>query len=101
MRTWLTLAPLVGSLACASSGAVLDGVKEDKPGLFQQAAIKPDSARRIALNRVTGGSVDEAELEMEDGRLIYAFALKVTGQKGETEVIIDARTGEVVKIEKK
>jgi uncharacterized membrane protein YkoI len=89
--------------ACASQGTarVVNGVKisEDKEGLWAQATLAPEAAMRIALARVPGGTITEAELEEEDGRLIYSFEIKVAGKSGEEEVHIDAKTGEVVKVE--
>jgi uncharacterized membrane protein YkoI len=88
---------------CASHGTarVVNGVtiKEDKEGLWARATLTPDSAMKIALARVPGGTITEAELEEEDGRLIYSFEIKVAGKAGEDEVEVDARTGEVVKQE--
>ena len=46
-----------------------------------------------------GGTISDAELEEEDGRLIYSFEIKVAGKSGEEEVHIDATTGDVVKQE--
>jgi uncharacterized membrane protein YkoI len=88
---------------CASHGVAreVNGVKivEDKVGLWARAALAPDSAIKIALARVPGGTISAAELEEEDGRLIYSFEIKVAGRSGEDEVHVDARTGEVVKQE--
>jgi uncharacterized membrane protein YkoI len=88
---------------CASHGVarVVNGVKieEDKVGLWARATLPPDSAIKIALARVPGGTITEAELEEEDGRLIYSFEIKVAGKSGKDEVHVDARTGEVVKQE--
>lgn len=74
-------------------------VKEDKPGLLAQATIRPDSARKLALARVPGSRVEAAEIEMEDGKLVYSFDLKVGNAKGIEEVLIDARSGKVVSVE--
>jgi uncharacterized membrane protein YkoI len=86
---------------CASHGTarVVNGVKieEDKEGLWARATLTPDAAMKIALARVPGGTITEAELEEEDGRLIYSFEIKVAGKAGEDEVEVDAKTGEVVK----
>lgn len=88
---------------CAGHGTprVVNGItiKEDKVGLWSRATLTPDSAIKIALARVPGGTITEAELEEEDGRLIYSFEIKVAGKTGEDEVHVDARTGEVVKQE--
>ena len=89
--------------ACARHGVAreVNGVKivEDKAGLWAQATLAPDSAMKIALARVPGGTITKGELEEEDGRLIYSFDIKVAGKSGEDEVHVDARTGEVVKQE--
>ena len=92
---------IVVATACAPHGIAreVNGVKivEDKAGLWARATLPPDSAIKIALARVPGGTITEAELEEEDGRLIYSFEIKVAGKAGEDEVHVDATTGEVVK----
>lgn len=93
------LLPLAVALACAW-GQEVDGVKEEEKGLFAQVAISPTEARRLAEERVPNGTIDEAELEMEEGRLVYSFEFKVSGQRGETEIHIDAKTGEVITLER-
>jgi uncharacterized membrane protein YkoI len=89
--------------ACAHHGLTrtVNGVQivEDKQGLWGRATLAPDSAIKIALARVPGGSISEAELEEEDGRLIYSFEIKVAGKSGSDELHIDARTGQIVKQE--
>jgi uncharacterized membrane protein YkoI len=74
-------------------------IVEDKVGLWARATFAPDSAIKIALARVPGGTISGGELEEEDGRLIYSFEIKIAGKSGEEEVHVDARTGEVVKQE--
>lgn len=73
-------------------------VKEEETGLLAQATISPDSAVAIAKARVPGRIV-EAELEQEDGKLIYSFDIKVVGKDELTEVDVDALSGMVVKVE--
>lgn len=94
---------LAGACASGSQGTAreVNGVKveEDKAGLWARATFAPDAAIKIALDRVPGGTITEAELEEEDGRLIYSFEIKVAGKPGEDEVHVDATTGEVVKQE--
>lgn len=89
---------------CASQQGVsreVGGVKivEDKQGLWARATLPPDSAIKIALDRVPGGTISKAELEEEDNRLVYSFEIKVAGKAGEDEVHVDATTGEVLKVE--
>ncbi|MBU9720878.1 MULTISPECIES: PepSY domain-containing protein [Bacillaceae] len=53
-------------------------------------------AKRIALDKVEG-TVKEIELEKDDGRIYYDIEIKTS--KGEVEIEIDARTGEIISIE--
>jgi uncharacterized membrane protein YkoI len=105
MRLQFAMLLIAGTVAgaCARHGVtrVVNGVQiaEDKEGLWARAVLAPDSAIKIALARVPGGTISKAELEEEDGRLIYSFDIKVAGKSGEDEVHVDARTGEVVKQE--
>ena len=73
-------------------------VTEEETGLFAQATIPADSAVAIAKARVPG-RIAKAELEKEDGALIYSFDIKVAGKGGVTEVHVDANTGTVLKVE--
>lgn len=97
MRTVALLAALLAAapIASASAQAAPQGsrMKEERPGLLAQAAITPDSARSLALARVPGGRIEEAEIEMEDERLVYSFDISVPGKRGVEEVLIDAKTG--------
>ena len=88
--------------ACAPKETrVVQGISivEDKAGLWARATLPADSAMKIALARVPGGKITQAELEEENDRLIYSFDITVVGKKGTDEVHVDARTGEVVKVE--
>lgn len=71
-------------------------VKESTPGLAAQATISADSAQKLALAEVKRGWVREAELEMEQGTLVYSYDIKARGKAGIEEVLIDAKTGAVV-----
>lgn len=68
-------------------------VKEEKPGLLKKATIKPEVATATALAKVPGGKIQSAEIEEEDGKLIYSFDIKVAGKSGIEEVAVDAKTG--------
>jgi uncharacterized membrane protein YkoI len=71
-----------------------DRIMEKEPGLLAQAVITPDQARQTALEAVPGGRIIEAEIEDEDGRLIYAFEIEVDGAV--TDLEVDAKTGAVI-----
>ncbi len=74
-------------------------VKEEHPGMLKEAAITPEQATATALARVPGSTVKSAELEREDGTLVYSFDLAVAGKDGIEEVLVDAATGKVVSVE--
>jgi uncharacterized membrane protein YkoI len=69
--------------------------------LHAEAKLDRDAAEKIALARVPGGTVREAELEKEHGRLLWSFDITTSGSDEVTEVEIDAKTGEVVSTKKK
>lgn len=80
----------------AGSGAAL---VVETPGLEGRAKISDQDARTAALARVPGGRITGAELEEEDGLLIYSYDIAVDAQEGVQEVHVDATTGEVVSVE--
>ena len=71
-------------------------VKETTPGLAAQATITADSAQKIALAQVSHGWVRSAELEQDNGTLVYSYDIKARGKAGVQEVNVDAKTGAVV-----
>jgi hypothetical protein len=86
------------SLSGTAAGVV--SLQEEGQGLRGQARISDDDARAIALQRVPGGQIIEAELEEEGGRLLYSYEVRAGGGRGTVEVEIDARTGAVVSEER-
>ena len=105
LQVVLGLAVLTAALACADEGAApavpedpVTSITEASPGLTDRAGISGDRALAIAAAEVPGGTVVEAEIEEEDGRLVYDIHVKVDGD-GEYEVIIDAMSGVVVEVE--
>ena len=71
-------------------------VKEAEPGLKAQAKVASDSAMKIALAKVPGGRIREAEVEKEHGKLVYSFDIEDPKEPGVEEVLVDAKSGEVV-----
>lgn len=94
----ITLALATALMLAGAAHANAQGVtvKEEKPGLLKQATVSPEAATRTALARVPGGRVQSAELEQENGALIYSFDIKVAGKSGIDEVNVNAKTGAVV-----
>ena len=87
-------APAVESAAPAPDASVT----EESAGLLAQATITPDSAAALAKARVPG-QITKAELEREDGVLLYSFDIRVAGKDGITEVHVDAGTGAILGVE--
>ena len=56
-------------------------------------------AEKIALAKVPGGQVKEAELEKEHGVLVWSFDIATPGSPNITEVLVNATTGEIVRTE--
>ena len=77
---------------------------EKKEDLAAKARIREDAARTAALNAVSAAprkaTVKEAELEVEDGCLVYSFDIRVEGEKGVREVLVDAGDGKILKTER-
>ena len=83
-------------LAAASTAAIVTAAAAET----HQAKIAIADARAKALSLVAGNLVKE-ELEQENGRWIYSFEIKPTGEKGKSikEVNIDADTGVLISID--
>jgi uncharacterized membrane protein YkoI len=68
--------------------------------LMAKARVSKDDATKIALARVPNGTVKDAEIEKEHGKLIWSFDLATPDTRDITEVNVDAITGDVVSVEK-
>jgi len=92
---------ILGSMLTA---ALLAGCASErhasKAELESQAKISRDDAERIALQQVPGGTVKDAEIEKEHGKLIWSFDIATSDSKDITEVAIDALNGQVAGVEK-
>jgi hypothetical protein len=66
------------------------------PNLEAEAKVTKPEATRTALSAVKGGTVQEVELEREQGRLIWSFDIARPGSSGITEVQVDAVSGGIV-----
>ena len=67
--------------------------------LMAQAKVSRADAEKIALAKVSNGTIKEGELEKEKGKLIWSFDIATPGSPNITEVGVDAITGEVVSVE--
>ena len=73
---------------------------ESRAALQAEAKVSKEDASKAALARVPNGTVKEAELEKEKGRLIWSFDITTPDSKDISEVAVDAISGEVVSVEK-
>jgi hypothetical protein len=96
-RVAITEPRVATTVAAMGSGTI--ALEEDSPGLMERATVADANARVIALQRMPGGSVVEAELEEEDGRLVYSYEIRVADGRGKVE--IDATTAAVLRERRK
>ena len=100
VRTAILAAALpVVAATSASANDADHGDKDHQDALKAQAAISRADAEKLALAKVEGGTVKEAELEEEDGRLVWSIDIRSPGTKDVTEVLVDAKAGKIVSIE--
>jgi N-methylhydantoinase A/oxoprolinase/acetone carboxylase beta subunit len=104
MKKSLMRAMAAGFLAigmCAAVGAQAPAPKKSKipAALKKEAKISVEDARAAALKKVPG-EIQEEELEKENGKLVYSFDIRGTGQKDITEVQVSATDGSIVSVEK-
>jgi uncharacterized membrane protein YkoI len=86
---------LCGLTACATAG---EG-EASQANLEAKAKITKVDAETTALAKAPGGTVKEAELEKEDGVLVWSIDITTPGSKDITEVLVDAKTGKVISTE--
>lgn len=94
-RIFLTVAAsalLVGGL---TAGA-LETTEESEASLKAEAKISEQDAGRIALAKVPGGKIKSAELERENGKLIWSFDIALPATRNISELQVDAKNGVVV-----
>ncbi|MBX6365517.1 MAG: PepSY domain-containing protein [Gemmatimonadetes bacterium] len=82
------------SHATATSHA--PSITEAKPGLLKQATVTPEAARATAEKEVQGRLVRQ-RIEERGGKLVYAFWIRPAKATHSTTVLVDAKTGQVVK----
>jgi uncharacterized membrane protein YkoI len=92
----LTAAALAG---CSTENH--EARKEAKEAkLMTEAKVSKADAQATAMAQVPSGTVKEAELEKEHGKLIWSFDISMPNTTEITEVNVDAMTGGVVSTEK-
>ena len=68
--------------------------------LMAKAKVSKETAEKTALAKVPNGTIKEAEIEKEHGKLVWSFDVATPDSKDITEVNVDAVTGDVVSVEK-
>jgi DNA-directed RNA polymerase alpha subunit len=98
MKKWTLMALTLVTIAASTPALSAQTVKvtESAPGLLKKAKITSDSAISIAKARLPKATISAAEIEQENGKLIYSFDLKTAGKSGIDEVNVDAMTGKLV-----
>jgi N-methylhydantoinase A/oxoprolinase/acetone carboxylase beta subunit len=104
LKTNLMRMMIAGFLAvglCVAAGAQTPAPKKSKipAALKKDAKISVEEARATAVKKVPG-EIQEEELEKENGKLVYSFDIRATGQKDITEVQVSAIDGSIVSVEK-
>lgn len=64
--------------------------------LAKGAKITKSKAETIALAKVPHGTIKSAEIEREKGHLVWSFDISTPKTRDITEVLVDARTGEII-----
>jgi Peptidase propeptide and YPEB domain len=72
-------------------------LEEDSPGLLAQATISDAAARAVALERFPGSQIVDADIDQDDGRIIYQYELRVANVRHDVD--IDAKTGSIVAVD--
>ena len=71
-----------------------------KADLLKAATVKEAEAKKIAMDEVKGTKITKGGIETEDGCLVYSYHVAHAGDRGQTEVLVDAGNGKVLKTEK-
>ena len=81
----------------ANTGRIFEpATVEQEPGQLLMAAIPDARARQLALARTGGGRIIKADIEVEDGVLLYTYEITKGGAGGIDIVDVDATTGTVL-----
>ena len=100
MKSTNLFATLLALAVSAALGLTAATAKDkDDPKLLAKAKITRAAAEKTALTKAPDGTVKDAELEEEKGKLVWSFDIARPGTKNITEVQVDAITGKIVLVE--
>lgn len=74
-----------------------EDVNKQLEGTAKKSIISMNEAIAIAMNKQSG-HIEEAELDEDDGRLLYEIEIETAN--GEVEIDIDAVSGKILKVER-
>jgi uncharacterized membrane protein YkoI len=94
-----TLITAFVTLIAALGFGVLQAKEKDQAKLAATAKVTKEQAEKTALEKVPNGTIKEAELENEKGKLIWSFDIAKPGTTDTTEVNVDAISGAIVSVE--
>jgi len=95
----LIKASIIALVLAASLIPFILWAQQSEAELLKQARVTKHQAKKIALARVKGGTIKSAELEKENGVLIWSFDVAQPGKKDVTEVWVDATTGKITSVD--
>ena len=87
----LSLAFIAGLVSCSAVPS-----EESQASLKAQAKVTREEATKTALAKVKNGKIKAAELEKENGILVWSFDISMPKTKNITEIQVDAKTGKIV-----
>ena len=87
------------AIAIATLALALAGCASNESQLAACAKVTRAQAEATAMKKAPGGTVKEAELEEEHGKLVWSFDIARPGTRNLTEVHVDAITGRILATE--
>ena len=82
-----------------SAFGISSGVTSDKNEAKHSSKITKTRAERIALTKVPGGSIRNAELETARGRPFWSVYIAKPGSKNAKEIRVDATSGQILAVQ--
>jgi uncharacterized membrane protein YkoI len=93
-RYHLVLAIALTTVFVTASGLAAQSEAE----LISQAKITKSQAEKIALAKVPNAKIQSQEIEHEHHALVWSFDLVKAGSKDVTEVLVNAKTGNIISV---
>jgi hypothetical protein len=86
-------------IVALSAFGISSGVASDKIEAKHSSKITKARAERIALTKVPGGSIRNAELETARGQRFWAVFIAKPGSKNAKEIRVDATGGQILAVQ--